>query len=157
MQHTQPDDRYTVIQDCTRFYSQDKSGRVINADFVDSSYKRPGGGWLSSADDMARFEVAILDDQLLHRATRDAMWTSQKDGEGKQNGYALGWGNGDQDGVATIGHTGSLQGTSTAMALAPVPRAGVVVLANLEEVDASALASEILKIVVVTPANTPAK
>jgi len=92
---------------------------VINADFLDSSYKIPGGGLLSSADDMARFEVAILDDQLLHRATRDAMWTPQKDAEGKQNGYALGWGNGNQDGVATIGHAGSQQGTSTAMAMAP--------------------------------------
>jgi serine beta-lactamase-like protein LACTB len=157
MQHTQPDDRYTVIQDRTRFYAQDKAGRIINADFLDSSYKVPGGGLLSSADDMARFEVAILDDQLLHRATRDAMWTPQKDGEGKQNGYGLGWGNGNQNGVATIGHSGSQQGTSTAMELAPGPRDGVIVLANLEEVDASELASEILKIVVSAPPAEPKK
>jgi CubicO group peptidase (beta-lactamase class C family) len=157
MVRTQQDDRYAVIPYRTRFYSLDKSGRVINADFLDSSYKIPGGGLLSSADDMARFEVAILDDQLLHRATRDAMWTPQKDAEGKQNGYALGWGNGNQDGVATIGHAGSQQGTSTAMAMAPGRRDGVIVLANLEDVDASALASELLKIVIGVPPAEPKK
>ena len=157
MEHTQPDDRYTVIHDRTRFYSRDKSGRVINADFLDPSYKIPGGGLLSSADDMARFEVAILDDRLLHRATRDAMWTPEKDAEGKQNGYALGWGNGNQDGVATIGHSGSQQGTSTAIEMAPGQRDGVVVLANLDDGDASALASELLKIIVATPTGNVTK
>ena len=157
MEHTQPDDRYTVIHDRTRFYSRDKSGRVINADFLDPSYKIPGGGLLSSADDMARFEVAILDDRLLHRATRDAMWTPEIDAEGKQNGYALGWGNGNQDGVATIGHSGSQQGTSTAIEMAPGQRDGVVVLANLDDGDASALASELLKIIVATPTGNVTK
>jgi CubicO group peptidase (beta-lactamase class C family) len=106
---------------------------------------------------MARFEASILDDRLLRRAARDAMWTPQKDGEGKQNGYALGWGNGNQDGIATIGHTGSQQGTSTAMAMAPGRRDGVIVLANIEDVDAGALASELLRIVVATPADAAAK
>jgi serine beta-lactamase-like protein LACTB len=155
MVRTQPDDRYAVIPYRTRFYSLDKSGRVINADFLDSSYKIPGGGLLSSADDMAQFEAAILNDRLIHRATRDAMWTPQKDADGKQNGYALGWGNGNQDGVPTVGHTGSQQGTSTAISLAPGLRDGVVVLSNLEDVDASALASELLKIVLTTPAARP--
>jgi len=31
----------------------------------------PGGGLISSADDMARFEAAILADKLVKRATRD--------------------------------------------------------------------------------------
>jgi CubicO group peptidase (beta-lactamase class C family) len=157
MVRTQPDDRHAVIPYRTRFYSLDKSGRVVNADFLDSSYKIPGGGLISSADDMARFEAAILNDRLIHRATRDAMWTPQKDAEGKQNGYALGWGNGNQNGVATVGHTGSQQGTSTAMALVPGQRDGVVVLANLEDVDAFALASELLKIIVAAPAAEPKK
>ena len=157
MVRTQPDDRYMVIPYRTRFYSLNKSGKVINADFLDSSYKIPGGGLLSSADDMARFEVAILNDRLIHRATRDAMWTPQKDAEGKQNGYALGWGNGNQGGIATIGHSGSQQGTSTVIALAPGLRDGVVVLANLEDVDAFALASELLKIVIATQVEKSAK
>lgn len=92
MLHTRPDDRFAIIPHRTRFYSKDKSGAVINAEFLDSSYKVPGGGWLSSAADMARFEAAILNDRLLRRATRDMMWTAQlpSDGLGRM-AYGLGW------------------------------------------------------------------
>ena len=73
MEQTQADNRFTVIPYRTRFYQKTDSGAVLNADFLDSSYKIPGGGWLSSAEDMARFEVAILNDKLVRRATRDLM------------------------------------------------------------------------------------
>ncbi|HEY1270875.1 MAG TPA: serine hydrolase domain-containing protein, partial [Terriglobales bacterium] len=56
MAMTQPDNRYAIIAHRTRFYQRDKAGAIVNADFLDSSYKIPGGGLLSSADDMARFE-----------------------------------------------------------------------------------------------------
>jgi hypothetical protein len=46
-----------------------------------------------------------------------------------------------------VGHDGGQQGTSTAFAIAPEQRAGVVVLANLEQQDAGLLASEILNII----------
>jgi serine beta-lactamase-like protein LACTB len=157
MAATQADDHYTVIPYRTRFYSKDKAGRVINADFLDSSYKIPGGGLISSADDMARFEVAILNDRLIQRGTRDAMWTPQKASDGAQNGYAFGWGSGKADGIAAVGHSGAQQGTSTAIFIAPDQRDGVVVLVNTDDADASALASELLKIVVATPAGKAAK
>jgi serine beta-lactamase-like protein LACTB len=70
MPQTRPDDRFAIVPMRARFYSKDKSGAVENAEFLDSSYKVPGGGWLSSAPDMARFEVAILSDRLVKRATR---------------------------------------------------------------------------------------
>src|SRR5436309_680673 len=69
MLQTRPDDRFAIIPLRTRFYSKDQSGAVMNAEFLDSSYKVPGGGWLSSAPDMARFEVAILTDRLVRSAT----------------------------------------------------------------------------------------
>jgi len=65
MLQTRPDDRFAIIPLRARFYSKDKAGAVVNAEFLDSSYKVPGGGWLSSAPDMARFEVAILTDRLV--------------------------------------------------------------------------------------------
>jgi len=78
MKQTQPDDRLAVIPYRTRFYQKTKSGTVGNADFLDSSYKIPGGGWLSSAEDVARFEVAILNDELIKNTTRSLMWTPLK-------------------------------------------------------------------------------
>jgi CubicO group peptidase (beta-lactamase class C family) len=145
------DDRFTVLPYRARFYEKKDSGAVRNADFLDSSYKIPGGGWLSSAEDMARFEVAILNDKLVRRATRDLMWTRLKPSDGKEDRYALGWGWGEDPAIHSVGHTGGQQGTSTAFAIAPELGAGVVVLSNMEDVDAGKLAHEILKIVVGNP------
>jgi len=152
MLQTRPDDRYAIIPLRAHFYSKDKSGSVMNAEFLDSSYKVPGGGWLSSAPDMARFEVAILTDRLLKRATRDIMWTPQIpfDGLGRMV-YGLGWQGGTTHGVGDVGHGGSQQGSSTMMLIAPEARAGVVVLINSDGVGASELATHLLEIVLGLP------
>jgi CubicO group peptidase (beta-lactamase class C family) len=156
MLHTQPDDRFAIIPYRTRFYEKTKSGDVRNADFLDSSYKIAGGGWLSSADDMANFAVALLNDRLMQRSTRDLMWTSLKTSDGKQTEYALGWGTGKDLGLPDVGHGGGQQGTSTFILMVPERQAGVVVLINLESADASALATELMKILLGI-ATTPGK
>ena len=152
MTQTRPDDRFAIIPNRTRFYAKNKSGAIENADFLDSSYKIPGGGWLSSADDMAKFEMAMLNDRIVSRATRDIMWTPLKAADGKENGYALGWGWGSSEaaGVRDVGHSGGQQGTSTFFGIAPDLCDGVVVLVNLEDVDADALAAELMKVIVST-------
>jgi serine beta-lactamase-like protein LACTB len=147
MAQTQADDFFAVIPHRTRWYHKDKSAIVRNAGVLDSSYKVPGGGLISSADDLARFETALLADRLVRRSTRDLMWTSLKTADGKSTGYALGWGISDRMGVHVVAHTGGQQGTSTALALVPERHAGVVVLANMDGVDANSLAEEILRIV----------
>jgi CubicO group peptidase (beta-lactamase class C family) len=147
MTHTVVDDRFAIVPFRTRFYSKDKSGAITNADFLDSSYKIPGGGWLSSADDMAQFAVAMLNDRLVARSTRDLMWTPLKPTDGKEDNYALGWGTGKDLGVLDVGHGGGQQGTSTFFMIVPERRAGVVVLINLDAGNASDLATELMKIV----------
>ena len=147
MTTTQADNRYSIIPYRTRFYSIDKKGTVVNADFLDSSYKIPGGGWLSSADDMAAFEVAMLHDKLMKRSTRDLMWTSLKLPDGSETEYGLGWGTGNDLGVTDVGHNGGQQGTSTSFVIVPQQNAGVVVLANMDSVDSGALAADLLRIV----------
>lgn len=146
MEHTRSDDRFAIIPYRTRFYEMGKTGAVENSDFLDSSYKIPGGGWLSSAEDMGKFEVAILTGKLLKPATRDVMWTPLKPAEGKPNGYALGWGTFEDGGVRYVGHSGGQQGTSTDFLIAPEKRVGVVVLTNLQNIPANDLSKEILKI-----------
>jgi serine beta-lactamase-like protein LACTB, mitochondrial len=155
MAHTLADDRFAIIPFRTRFYSKDKSGSIRNADFLDASYKIPGGGWLSSAEDMAKFEVAMLNDQLLQRSTRDLMWTPLKSADGKDNGYALGWGTGKDLGLPDVGHGGGQQGTSTFIIMVPERRAGVVVLINLDGADSSGLAQHLMKIVLGLPTAAP--
>jgi serine beta-lactamase-like protein LACTB, mitochondrial len=147
MEHTQADDFFAVIPHRTRWYHKDKAGVVRNAGVLDSSYKIPGGGLISSVDDMASFEAAILADKLVQRSTRDLMWSTPKPTEGKPSHYALGWFVTEKFGLRTAGHTGGQQGTDTAFLMAPERRAGVVVLANMDNVNTNLLADEILKIV----------
>jgi serine beta-lactamase-like protein LACTB len=155
MEHTQADDFFAVIPHRTRWYHKDKAGAVRNAGVLDSSYKIPGGGLISSADDMARFEAAILADKLVQRSTRDLMWTILKPTEGKPSHYALGWFVAEKFGLRTAGHTGGQQGTDTAFLMAPERRAGVVVLANMDNVNTNLLADEILKIALDLKDKTP--
>jgi len=147
MVETQADDFFAIVPHRSRWYHKDKGGVVQNAGVLDSSYKIPGGGLISSADDMAQFEIAVMANKLLKPATRDLMWTPQKTADGSQNGYALGWGTQKKYGLALVEHTGGQQGTSTSIILAPERRAGIVVLANMDNVDSAALSTEILKIV----------
>ena len=156
MASTRWDDRFAVIPHRTRFLFEIKIRSRTEFEFLDSSYKIPGGGWLSSADDMAAFEIAILSDRLVKRSTRDVMWTPQRASapdiaEEKHSAYALGWGVGDAVGVPDVGHGGGQQGTSTFIMLAPQQKAGVVVLINMDGVDSSALATDLMQILLGTP------
>jgi serine beta-lactamase-like protein LACTB, mitochondrial len=152
MLQTRPDERFAIVPLRTRFYSKDKTGAVMNAEFLDASYKVPGGGWLSSAPDMARFEAAIMNNRLLKSATRDTMWTQPipSDGLGRL-AYALGWQFGAVEGLKIVGHGGSQQGTSTMIWMAPDARAGVVVLTNSDSSNAPRLAIRLLRIVLGLP------
>ena len=150
MAATRTDDRYAIVPHRAGFYAKDETGAVVNADFLDSSYKIPGGGWLSSAENMGRFESAILTGKLLQRQTLALMWTAQKPSDGAKDDYGLGWGIEEHDRVVTVGHDGGQQGTSTAFLIAPAQGEGVVVLSNMESVDASALATDLLKIALAT-------
>jgi CubicO group peptidase (beta-lactamase class C family) len=147
MEHTQADDFFAIVPHRTRWYHKDKTGAVRNAGVLDSSYKIPGGGLISSADDMANFEAAILAGRLLKPATQEMMLTVQHTADGKPTTYALGWGIGDHFGIHFVGHDGGQQGTSTAMLLAPQKSAGVVVLTNMDGLDANHLAEGILRII----------
>jgi serine beta-lactamase-like protein LACTB len=155
MEQTQADDFFAIIPHRTRWYHKDKSGMVRNAGVLDSSYKIPGGGLISSADDMANFEAAILADKLVQRSTRDLMWTVLEPTEGQPAHYALGWFVAEKFGLRTAGHTGGQQGTDTAFLIVPERRAGVVVLANMDNVNSNKLAEEILKIVLDLHAEAP--
>jgi serine beta-lactamase-like protein LACTB, mitochondrial len=155
MGQTRDDDFFTVIPHRTRWYHKDKAGVVRNAGVLDSSYKIPGGGIISSADDMAKFEAAILADKLLKRDTRDLIWTSLKTADGKETGYGLGWGIMDKFGLHILAHTGGQQGTSTAFAVVPSRNAGVVVLCNMDDVDVNQLTMQILRIALDLPDSTP--
>jgi CubicO group peptidase (beta-lactamase class C family) len=123
MNVTQVDDRFAIVAHRTRFYSKNKDGKIENAEFLDSSYKIPGGGWLSSATEMASYEIALMKGKLVDPATLALMSTPGKPSDGSEDHYGLGFGiqsvevNGNK--FNAIGHSGGQQGTSTMILLVP--------------------------------------
>jgi CubicO group peptidase (beta-lactamase class C family) len=149
MTHTVVDNIQTIVPNRARGYDL-LNGQVINAGLMDSSYKIPGGGLVSNVDDMANFIVAMLHNRIVSAETAVLMWTPLKTSDGKEGGYGLGFGIGDQHGWKAIAHTGGQKGTSTIIYLIPEKQFGVAILTNLEgqggvlHETAAAIADELL-------------
>jgi CubicO group peptidase (beta-lactamase class C family) len=110
-------------------------GELRNAVHVDMSNRLPAGGYLTTAPDLARFAARFVDDELVSRATREAMLTSVRLRNGDTVNYGLGWSIGEDaegrpDGTAS--HGGSSPGASGMLYIDPGRRLGVVFLTNLE-------------------------
>jgi CubicO group peptidase (beta-lactamase class C family) len=134
MTHTVVDNLRAIVPNRARGY--DLIGdMVINAGLMDSSYKVPGGGLVSNADDLAEFMVAMLHNKIVSQQTTDLMWTPFKTSDGKTSGYGFGFGTGNLHGWKKLSHDGAQKGTSTMMLLIPEKQFGVVILCNLEGQD----------------------
>ena len=142
MTHTFVDDVYTIVPHRARGY-QKVGNKVENAGLMDSSYKLPGGGYVSTAEDLVHFELALIDGKLLHHPTLMHMWTSQRTTDGKFTGYGMGFRVVDTGSGTLVGHTGSQQGTSTAMEAFPARRFAAAVMVNMNGVSAASLLHEI--------------
>lgn len=135
MAHTFVDDVDTIVPHRARGY-QVKDGKVENAGLMDSSYKIPGGGLVSTAEDIVRLEIALMDGKILKPETLAAMWTAsgrpQLEG-GKPATYGMGFGIRMIDGQKYIAHSGGQQGTSTITVFIPGKRFAVAVFADDED------------------------
>ncbi|MGD8700157.1 MAG: serine hydrolase domain-containing protein, partial [Gemmatimonadales bacterium] len=121
----------SIIPHRTRFYARTRAGTVLNADYVDSSYKWAGGGFLSNTADLVRFGMAHLTDDLLRPETVALLWTSQRTNEGEETGYGIGWYVGsDYEGRRIISHGGSSIGGRAHLLIFPDDGVVVAMLAN---------------------------
>jgi serine beta-lactamase-like protein LACTB len=121
----------SIIPHRTRFYARTRAGTVLNADYVDSSYKWAGGGFLSNTADLVRFGMAHLTDELLRPETVALLWTSQTTTEGEETGYGIGWDVGsDYEGRRIVSHGGSSIGGRAHLLIFPDDGVVVAMLAN---------------------------
>ncbi len=123
------------------------AGEVYNCELHDTSMKVPGGGLVSTAGDLVRFGIAMLDNRLITETTRDQAWTRQKLADGSDTNYGLGWQIRNLDGDQLISHSGGQAGTATFLVIDPGHRTIVAVMCNLQGAPSSALARQILKAV----------
>jgi CubicO group peptidase (beta-lactamase class C family) len=141
-----PDDVFAIIPYRAHGYRARKDGTIENCDLADLSNKLPGGGWLASAGDMVRYARALMDGKIVGRQSLEAMWTRRKLANGETTGYGLGWNIAEVDGVRVVQHSGGQQGANTHLLLAPDKGIAIAVLSNMEGAGTSAIATEMLKI-----------
>jgi len=132
MTSTMADRPEEIIPDRTRFYEKNRDGRIINAPFVDSSYKWAGGGILSTASELILFGSAHLGGGFLKAGTLEMMFTSQRTADGRETGVGLGWRIGrDSTGRRILHHAGSINGGRALIMIYPDSRLTVALLSNL--------------------------
>jgi serine beta-lactamase-like protein LACTB, mitochondrial len=139
MTHTRTDDLSDIVPNRGRGYSPKVYGRFDgewkNAALMDPSYKIPGGGLLSTAEDLARFAIALQSGGLLGPASLRQMSTIQRTRDGAETGYGLGWyvakWKGRRGGTA-VWHGGVQPGFTSELRMLPEHRFAVVILTNLE-------------------------
>jgi serine beta-lactamase-like protein LACTB, mitochondrial len=73
------------------FYELNDSGGVRVAPPIDLSDRLPAGGFLSTADDLARFGVALTNQTLVGKETERMMFRSRRTTAGEETGYGLGF------------------------------------------------------------------
>lgn len=99
---------------------------------VDNSYKWAGGGFLSSAVDVAKFGNAYLKNTLLKESTKQELWKPLVLADRSTTNYGMGWSNNkDKKGRQWNGHSGGSIGGTSMLLLYPDYKMVVVVLTNL--------------------------
>src|SRR5262249_10940460 len=129
MTHTVVDDVFTVVPHRARGYQKVRD-EVKNAVLMDSSYKIPGGGYVTTAEDLVRFGQALLGGRLLKPASLTQMWTPTK--LSGPDSYGLGFE--VRDGGRFVMHSGGQAGTTTRLLVIPQAHFSLAILANMNDV-----------------------
>jgi len=163
MAHTRVDFHYFVIPDRAAGYMKldeetykslpasaqaiARPGTIYNAMLHDTSMKVPAGGLLSTAEDLARFGIALNTGALLPKEAVEAMWTEQKTTAGEGTGYGMGWGvTPAQGGIRRLSHSGNQAGASSAIQEIPELGVTIAVMTNLEDYETGKLSRAIIDI-----------
>jgi serine beta-lactamase-like protein LACTB len=109
-------------------------GSWLHAPYVDLSLKWAGGGMISSALDLARFDMALNGGRLLKPETLELMYTPARLNSGASTGYGLGWMISTEGGRLQVAHSGGATGGTTYILREPRARVASVLLANLDGV-----------------------
>ncbi|KAN0042868.1 hypothetical protein ACTA71_010499 [Dictyostelium dimigraforme] len=108
---------------------------LCNAEFTNSSYKWPGGGFISTAEDLCKLGSTVLGGRLLKQSTIDHLFKPNPPLTGNNTmNYCTGWvKQTSKNNTDIIYHTGNAVGGSTILVMIPDEKIVVSVLANQEK------------------------
>jgi CubicO group peptidase (beta-lactamase class C family) len=146
MTRTFIDDVYAVIPNRARGYRKTQTGEIKNAPLHDTSIKVPGGGFVTTAEDLAKFAIAVNNNKLVKTETLAQMWTKPRTSDGKEQEYAMGFLINDRDGLLRIFNDGSQAGTRTYIFLMPKQKLAIALMTNLERGFCEELVPKIIEV-----------
>jgi serine beta-lactamase-like protein LACTB, mitochondrial len=147
MTHIGPDDVYAIIPHRARGYRLSASKQLENCTLADTSNKVPGGGMISTADDLVTFALAVIGGKLVKPETRDMMFTAQEPRGGVSGHYGMGWEVGQFQGHRVVSHGGGQQGISTFLLILPDDGLAICVMLNRERAPAGDVAHKVAEVV----------
>lgn len=149
MTSLQPDDAHKIIPHRAAGYRLEGTAAVsvlVNDDMVDVSNKVPGGGWCSTAGDLGRFAIALVDGKLVSPGTLERMWTPQATASGESTRSGLGCFVEEVNGERQVAHSGGQPKVSTYLLIIPSRRAAVAMMCNLSGHPLKPLAGEVAEL-----------
>ncbi|HVS02300.1 MAG TPA: serine hydrolase domain-containing protein [Thermoanaerobaculia bacterium] len=132
MRHSAGDVAQAVVPGRTGFYQQVDGGRLAHPRPEDSSFRWPGGGLLTTPEDLVRFGLAHLRPGYLPAPLLAELFTPQALPDGESTGVGLGWRiGGDAAGRTIRHHSGSMSGARSSLVLYPEAGVAAALMTNL--------------------------
>lgn len=156
MKSSYPDIQRMIIPNRARGYEKNNYKEFQNAALADLSIKIPGGGFLSTSEDLLKFSNNLLEGKLIKRSTLDSMLVPTRLKNGRLENYGLGFSFGvDESGRKYFGHSGSGTGFSSNLIIYPDENVAGVHLVNLRDKNIGNPAGDLISILLVKSYNTP--
>ena len=131
MESVVPNDPRVVIPNRTSFYLRSPDDTFERGPVYNPSYKLPGAGFLSSAEDAARFGAALLRGELISPAARQEMFTPVPLASGEMTEFALGLNYRLEEGQLLLYKTGGGIGISALLCIYPDQDLVIALLCNV--------------------------
>jgi CubicO group peptidase (beta-lactamase class C family) len=104
------------------------------------------GGLWASAPDLARWDIALLEQRIMKPASYRLMTTPRTLKSGHTTGYGCGLNVRQIDGETVLTHGGAVSGFLSINAMVPRTKSAVILLVNTEHIPADALHGTILRL-----------
>jgi serine beta-lactamase-like protein LACTB len=114
-----------------RLYEVTSRRRAVAAPRVDLSNRYPSGGFLSTAEDLARLGTGVTDPGFVDPTMQSVLFTSQRTSDGKATGYGFGFEVGQSPFGPVAGHLGNVVGGTSFLFIHPQTRVVVAVTTNI--------------------------
>ena len=120
------------------------SAPIINAPYVDNSYKWAGGGFVSTPEDLMKFAHGLMYGDILSEDTRNTLWATQHTSDGEATGYGIGFSDGMEMEHRVVGHGGGSVGGNAWFRVFPDDGVAMAVTTNITNGGYGRVAADIM-------------